>query len=602
MERGVTSFFGQFQDWPEQLSGWGHNYFCERDGGRLIYNQTTPDAHKCPVCNHVYTGSKYANAWVYINRVHSFQHMQKAAYLYAETKDSKYLTYVTELLDYYADNYHSFVLHEKDNLSPVLTQGVPGAGKITPQGLNEAQVLVKILLTLDLLKDLGAVNNDYLLGIKEKIFVPAIDILTPQINRVHNIKAWIDAAIGMAGIFYDEPQWLATAFEGEYNIYRQLREGVTADKFWYEGSIHYHYFMLEGTVSLLYFCKKYGVAFEDPADPVTASLPKAMLLEAYNYAFDNGIFPNPNDGWPDINLKTYLQIYYLASYVYSEDDQLAQIIARINAMPIERITLPLWDPYCYEGIALEALMFPVADLGQGVTTEHKPSVVYPASNFAILRNERVNVFVKYGHNGPSHAHPDKMTFELTLDNELVSRDLSNAGYGAEICDQWHRVSASHNTVVVDGQNHTNVEGGQVVSFDAKHIAASATAAPGIELERRFELVSSGVVDKLSVTGTGEHTFDNFIHIDGTITHPSKGQLAEIGFDTNGYEHIKNIYETPDRQFELSVKNTKLSLKLDDDAQVFVCETLDNPVTQYRQALIVRKKGALATFNAVYTYS
>lgn len=597
MSQGVLRFLGRFEDRPDNLSGWGHNYFCEKDGGRLIFTQDTPTAHQCPVCQHVYTEEKYNKAWIYLNRVQSIQEMQKAAYLYAETQESDYRDLVLKTISYYVDNYPRFVLHEKDNLSPVLTEGVPGAGKITPQGLNEAQVLVKIMLTLDMLKDQDAVSDDYLLHVKETMFRPAIEaVLTPQLNRVHNIKAWIDAAIGMAGIFFNEPSWLTLAFDGEFNIFRQLKEGVTSDNFWYEGSIHYHFFMLEGTVALFYFCKKFGV---NVGDETIRQIPKAMLLEAYNYAFDDGIFPNPNDGWPDINLKTYLNVYYMASYVYDEDDKLSAIISSIRQLKVKRAELPLWDPYGYEGVPLEALLFDVDDHMH--PADPKPSVLYPASNFAILRQGGVNLFLKYGHNGPSHAHPDKMTFELTVDDVLISRDLSNAGYGAEICNEWHRVSSSHNTVVVDGQNHTNTEGGQVLSSSEAHVEATATAAEGIQLTRRFELGNGEIHDAFAVntTDSREHVFDHFMHVDGEIAHPTPGTPASLNFNENGYQHIKNVQEVTDRAFTLTAGSVRLELTVDEDAQVFTCETLDNPVTKYRQALVIRKRGQQATFNATY---
>ncbi len=48
----------------------------------------------------------------------------------------------------------------------------------------------------------------------------------------------------------------------------------------------------------------------------------------------------------------------------------------------------------------------------------------PTSNFAMLRNNNWNVFVKYGLNGKSHAHPDIMNIEVMYKDQRISRDLS----------------------------------------------------------------------------------------------------------------------------------------------------------------------------------
>ena len=40
MEEEVGHFMEHYHDDPRFISGWGHGYFCEEDGGRLIYDIT----------------------------------------------------------------------------------------------------------------------------------------------------------------------------------------------------------------------------------------------------------------------------------------------------------------------------------------------------------------------------------------------------------------------------------------------------------------------------------------------------------------------------------------------------------------------------------
>ena len=591
MKKDVTEFFEDFKDDVNALSGWGHNYFCQEDGGKLIFDLKSPHRHICPICDYVYTSDKYNKTWTYLYRVRAVQEMLKSAYIFKATSEVRFLEYVKNTLEFYAKNYRLFELHVKEEISSDLNKDVGGAARIMPQGLNEAIALTKILLTLDILS--GEFTDDYLSFIKDSLFKPAIDeVLAPQLNLVHNIKCWVNSAIGMAGIFFDELRWIELTFNGEYNINRQLREGVTADKFWYEGSIHYNFFTLEAIISLLLFCKKYNRPFGQEHDT-----PRKMLLAAYDYAFDNGVFPNPNDGWPNINLKTYLYIYKMAQDVY-KNSELTAVTLAIEELDIERVAVPLWDAYHFQGIPLEALLSDQTAASKAHAPD-KGSVLFPSSNYAILRCGETNLFLKYGHNGPSHAHPDKMTFELILGNDVITRDLSNAGYGAKVCNEWHRTSASHNTVVVDGKNHTNTEPGHVERFSENEIATKAQAYEDVTFERCIKLQNNKITDVFKVSGKNEHVFDYFLHIDGEICLDGVLVPAGLGFTENGYQHIKNINKVEgQREFLIKTKDKRCRINID-NGEIFLCNTLDNPVTKFRSTLIVRQKSNQAVFETVW---
>ncbi len=48
------------------------------------------------------------------------------------------------------------------------------------------------------------------------------------------------------GLAMKDQEMIDYAFTSPFNIRRQLAEGVTADGFWYEGSIHYNFFFVGG--------------------------------------------------------------------------------------------------------------------------------------------------------------------------------------------------------------------------------------------------------------------------------------------------------------------------------------------------------------------
>jgi len=577
MKRHVAKFYSDFADDPANLSGWGHDYFCEEDGGRLIFDLNSTSAHKCPICGHLYTAEKYNKTWTYLYRMKAFMDMTICAHLYKETHDVCFLDYIVDTLNFYTDNYNKFPIHSKGNI--ILNKenlDTTGVAKIMPQGLNEAIMLVRSLSALHIAGN--DLSRDFLVRVKTNLFAPAIDeVLAPQLNMVHNIKCWINSAIGMAGIFFNEDRWIRLAFDGEYGIRRQLKEGVTTDGFWFEGSIHYNFFTLEGIANLMYFCKVYDHPFGEEAEIV-----KKMLHSAYDYSFDDGAFPNPNDGWPDINLKTYLSVYYLAALSLPEDIGIWRIVQDIEALEIKRTPLPLCDTYYFGDIPIERLLV-VSHASKRESTN------FASSNFGILRSGYFNLFLKYGHNSPSHAHPDAMTFELQHNGHVITRDLSNAGYGAKICNEWHRTSASHNTVVAGGQSHTKIKPGRIIDFSGNRIKAEAEAYDGIKYVREFNLTKDSMRDEFWVYGTKETIYDYFLHFDQELTFTGKTCDASLGFNENGYQHIKNIVSVNCRELIVFAGNNKLILTVN-DGEIFLCDTLNNPVTSYRKTLVIRKKG------------
>ena len=595
MDRDVMEFFSSFDDDPSKMSGYGHDYFCEDDGGRLVFALDSPKEHKCPVCDVVYTGGKYDRAWVYLYRIRAIQDMLKSAYLYKATKKPCYVGFIKNTLDYYGKNYSNFALHIRGKITANFDESIAGSGRIMPQGLNEAMALIKILLALDILGDENALDPDFCQSVKDNLIAPAIDgLLAHQITAIHNIKCWVLSAIGMAGIFFKEDKWLHLTFESEYNIRRQLLEGVTDDDFWYEGSIHYNYFTLEGVLSLMYFCKKYGREFGEGAD-----IPRRMLLASYEYAFENGMLPSPNDGWPNINLKTYVFQYYNALDAYEDASDIKAIIKDVNDLEIKRVALPLWDPYHFKGVPLEAMF--KAPITSAIKPPKRKSILYPSSNFAFLRNDRINLFLKYGHNGPSHAHPDKMTFDLMIDNTVITRDLANSGYGSEVCNQWHRMTASHNTIAIDGGNHTNTELGQILHFSDNEVKAKAAIRDGITFVRSFSISSDEIVDEFSVQGESEHVWDYFLHIDGDMDCDRMKTPANLEFNSNGYQHIKNVENIKECfDFNICVKDVRCKIKIVSECdEIFLCDTLDNPATKFRKTLVLRKRGRVADFKVVW---
>lgn len=597
----VDEFYSEFHDDPTNNSEWGHNYFCDYDGGRLIFDIHKPHDHICSVCGKNYKGELYDGVWTYFYRNQAVLTMWKAAGVYAFNKDEHYLSILKDLMSFYAKHYKEFKIHNKEReVFDSYDHMKWGCGRILPQGLNESIIAIRMIQALEIVKE--DIDKEFKDFVYENLFKEIYHLLRPQVNAIHNIRCWNISAIGLIGLYFNDKEMIDFVFNGEFNIYRQIREGVTSDGFWYEGSIHYNFFTLEGISPLLLFGEIYNHPFiKEAKDKV-----EMMFISAYNYSFDNQYLPNPNDGWPSINLKTYSYIYHVASHVFGEDSDVGNILKNIEANPNPRTPLPLSKPYYIDNkFAYERLLLNTDYKYNDYIPVKQSTKNFPNSNYAMLRNDYLNVFVKYGLNGPSHAHPDLINVEVMYKNDRISRDLSNAGYQSKMCKEWHRMSLAHNTIIRNGENIPSTTKGDTISYNPCHIVCKhEDVYPGVCYTRDVEIKENILWDSYLVQAKEEANFDYVFHLEANINVviPDNAKRVEnnMGFDNNGYQHILEAYRV-NTQNELTInasldnKEIKLCLMDLNGKEVYILKTMDNPVNKTRTTMLVRSFGKLIDY-------
>lgn len=601
MQKEVDEFASSFHDDPNINSEWGHYYFCNNDGGRLIFDLNKPHSHVCEVCHKKFKSEIYDGVWVYFYRNTAILTAWKAACLYKALADKKYLEITKTILSFYADNYKNFKIHNKERqVFDTYEEMTWGCGRILPQGLNESIICIRMISALEIIKD--DLDKEYLDELYFKMFREMFYLLKPQVNQIHNIRCWNNSAIGVMGLFFNDLEMINFAFNGPYNIRRQLREGVTSNHFWYEGSIHYNFFTLEGVINLCLFAKLYNYDFGEELEIV-----HQMFIEAYHYAFNNGFFPNPNDGWPSINLKTYDYIYQIAMKVFGEDDIVGQILKNILANPLARTTLPLSKPYYYNNeIAFERLLLNSSVDFSKYQVVKQETKNYGTSQFGLLRNDEYNIFLKYGLNGPSHAHPDIMNIEIMHKDKMISRDMSNPGYQSKLYKEWFKKTISHNTVCCNGLDQEKRSPGVCLRYDNNHIEAySEDVYPGVNYKREIDIANNVLKDTFVVTSKDEVTSDFAFHLEADIIIENKLDLkkASLGFKENGYEHIIDCHKYVGglNSLDLNLKQGDYKYKLNidlKDKELYICKTMDNPVSSTRTSLIIRSKGTNANYQMI----
>lgn len=591
IQNEVIEFYNDFHDDPNINSEWGHYYFCDNDGGRLIFDINKPHIHKCEVCGKEFKNEIYDGVWVYYYRNEAVLTAWKSAFLYRYTEEQKYLDITKNIIYYYAKNYLNFKIHNKERGVFDSYQTMKwGCGRILPQGLNEAIICIRMIQALELVKDY--LDKEYIDFVYENMFKEMYELFSIQVDMIHNIRCWSDSAIGLIGLFFNKKDIIDFAFDSKYGINEQIKQGVTTDNFWYEGSIHYNFFTLEGISALLLFSKIYNHEFK------MESTVENMFISAYHYAFNNHYFPNPNDGWPSINLKTYGYIYHTATRYFGPESKVGNILKIIESSGYKRTTLPLSKPYYINNdIAFEALIFnPDMDYNKHYEVKQETRN-FPDSNFAMLRNGKINAFIKYGLNGPSHSHPDIINLEVSYGDYLISRDISNAGYRAKLCNEWHRKSLAHNTVIMNGTDIVSTNKGNTIYYDENHIICEALDVyPQVVYRRDVKLIDNGLEDVYYVISEKNATFDYIFHLESNISivNNYRSELSNLGYSDNGYQHVsdvKKLEKSNSVQILGLLNDKKVLITIDSkDKEVYILKTLDNPVNKTRNSILVRAKG------------
>lgn len=178
MRSDVQWYHENFQDDPQRLSGWGHQYFCADDGAFLQFSRTSPRGHRCPICGKVYDADNYNSAWVYLYRYEALMSALEAAALYRLEGGEHYLEHFRRIVGFYSDHYDKFEVHGK---GPTTS----GNGKITPQALNEAIFLVKTVNGLEMLK--GYLPEEFVQGVCQNLLLPGARFVNAQKKIIHNI-------------------------------------------------------------------------------------------------------------------------------------------------------------------------------------------------------------------------------------------------------------------------------------------------------------------------------------------------------------------------------------------------------------------------------
>ncbi|HOP10308.1 MAG TPA: heparinase II/III family protein [Oscillospiraceae bacterium] len=596
MKTGVDAFIDTYHDDINRRNGWGHNYICEKCGTGLKFDKDIPMGQPCPACGHINMGWRANDAWNTSYRGNANGNAKKAAILYKLTGDTKYLEYIKKVLTFYLENYQKlqvWVVH------PMYL------GRINGQHLSDDGCVISLLTAMMILGD--ELDEGFVTELGEKFFIPEGHFLKPFCYYINNIPVWDLCAIATIGIFYKQPDLIEYAFESEFGLINQVALGITKDYFWYEGSVHYHFYCIAPMTDLIYFAKSSGYQ-ADCIDKLAKIIEKMYVMPA-QMAFKNCMLPNPNDGWPFISMANFAGQYDVASASFDHP------MIKWAATMMYDDRSPLLDhngvPSPSRGGDLPRLLFGINPSDYDKYPREKLETrLWEDTDFAMLRDKDLEVFFKYGLIIASHSHFDIMNIEISAFGESVCYDLSTNGYGSFLFN-WQQGTLSHCTVATDKVNIPKKNKGKLLEYDkdTAHIKAlSEDAYPGVDYIRDLKLDNNTLHDNFTCTGKDgkPHTYDYFFHclgepefnFEAKEVPPFTEKLYDTLQELKCYESdgdIKFSYKLPDKRVDITLKGQK-------DTKFYLFKGYAQTGKHFRWGIMARRNAVDTTFAVDYKFS
>lgn len=550
-----------FRDRPEWISGWGHQFACPACTSHLTFDFdldfTPPNAFICPNCGKTAVGQAFDEAWVYYYRLQVSSMLESAA-VCAVLGDEDALAFLTRYFDFYSAHYEGFAIHGEGN------------GKVMPQVLDEAVWCINILRAFYPCRSLFPAEKKQ--RWYEKLFMPLSALVNaPEIQTsIHNHVLWHKSAVGAIAVCFEDDALLSEVLDGHLGIREQAARGFTADGLWHEGSPLYHYYALE---ALTGFCQFF--AEKHPDDPLVALLERTHL-SALKLSCDGWTIPSINDGWYPLPLSRFADQFHRAAAASGSAALQAQA-DRIRSRCPQAIDVPaslLIDP--------------------------APAAVelWESTRLAIFRHP-LHAILKSGVLVRSHKHRDNLSVILPP----FSNDLGTPGYGHALYRGWYQLSASHNTIAVDGTQPPFVIPTHVEALENGAVAVVDEGWEGVLSARRTLKAEGGSLhDRTEILCDGEHVIDWLFHAEGEAVFSAEpGEEATLG-DYPGYEHFRDVRRIDCEKLTVSFALDGRTLTLEagtEGMQVFAARSPGNPADMLRTSLILRVRGDRAVFDVSY---
>lgn len=493
---------------PPEGGQWWHWYVCPTTGVRLRFE--SPNGHVCPSDNRRLTG------WPYDQVIYSERHdalanaARDSALAWRLTGTRRYAENAAWILNAYAERYSSYALHDKDN------RNTRTGGRAHSQTLDESIWLIPLAWAHDLLAGSDVLTEAQREKIERDLLRAAVATIQRYDAGISNWQSWHNAGIAAVAFSLNDAALIEQVIEGRSGFRFQMKNSVSEDGFWYEGSFTYHYYALDALMQTAEMAARAGIDLH--AEERFARL----FSSPARFAMPDGTLAPFNDA-TTVNLRNYNRWYESAFRRWG--DPLFAAIAGGRSRGREAL---LWGE-------------PELPAGAPATLE---SAIFRDSGYAVLRsNSDHTVILKYGPHGGGHGHYDKLNLVSYARGGILAVDPGTQAYSAPTHATWDKETVAHNTLVVDERTQGEATGALLASQFGEGFAfarAEAGAAyRNARLVRSLLVTGDYTLDVFDAEGTDgqEHRFDWVYHNAGEVV-TDLTLAAGAGLPrTAGYQHL-----------------------------------------------------------------
>lgn len=564
---------------------WIMYFTCPEDSGDLIYDYSNNSEFECSVCHKKYSGEPYLGAWWRFTVEEITDEALAAAQLWLILSDETYSDMAKEVLIRFADAYPNYELHGGIMYN--------NPGRVASQTLCEALTLRKWAQIYDMLKD--TFSCDEKRHIEQDLLTPSVQVLIEQrMDQIHNHEVVINSSMGIAGCILGRDDIVEHAVESKYGLRYQLEHGVLDDGFWFEGTIHYHYFAFQA------FMEFEKVARRTKYSMINEPHYRRMMQTPLRFMQNDYHMPCLGDGRGDGMFEELAHYYEFPYHIYRDD---------ISAMLLNEIYMrtPRNDR--------EVLLYGEDEIhptGRMVLEDYHDN---EASGLTIFRGGKGEyLLIKHGKFGGEHDHYDKLGIHFMVGGNDVIEDLGTVYYGAPHHYQYFKNTFTHNTVCVDTMNQPPCNG-KTINYekraDGTYLEAHADWTHGsieidsftikqwddeayskIIMRRAILFCEDYFLEAFMVKGGKGHNVDWIVHPQGNAIlpdielHPTYlGDSTPIQFmcDIKGTDR-KGIVQT---QWRTSAGVLSLYSTASADTQLIYAKGPNNPTDSFLQYFIQR---------------
>ena len=597
LDRRLARYHEFLPQVPVRQAGYYHDFFCPKHAVQFVYNPREPYRHFCPVCGAFYSGEPYDSAWRWsVNDMLSDAALKLAFRCHVAGGEGEQARADRDLSSRILSTYAERYQHMES--PPLDHPNHPGI--VTWSGLDESVWLIRMCWAFALLEE--TLPEGAAARLARQMFRPGAEhIRKVRWPEIHNATNWNNAALAPLALVLEDEDLLEEALGGDLGLEPQLTQGVSQDGIWWEGSLSYHYYMLDAVVWTLRILRASGRSFDDHG------ILKRMFLAPILISFPDLKLPAVNDCWYFIGLRQRVghgipeaDGFYETAYGWFRDPVFAWVLQQ-NYESRPRT--------CFDALLDGAREIPSGE-EPGWKSLHMEDL-----GFAVLRGgERGNgshLIFKAGPDGGVHGHHDQLRIQVFANGAPWLPDLGTPGYGIGLNDTWYQQTASHATGIVDGRGQPLAEG-KIHRYEAGDLYTLCDASvsweeepyAGVEMRRILLWRGHYFVDLLQIRCPAVRDLDWVCQVHGErISEPIDLSPASPLTGDGGYAHVRldgRVPESANRRLRWRHQEGLLDLHLlEPSGRMFLGSAPSNPASETLSTCIRRRTAADATFLSVF---